>query len=54
VALTTFVDTSCKEACPISVAALGRTLRRLDPATRRQVTDDPAVTQLEDVRPPTR
>lgn len=38
IVLTTFVDSACHEACPIILAQLGRGLRLLDPATRRQVT----------------
>jgi len=38
VVVTTFVDTSCKKACPIIVAALAASLRRLDAATRSDVT----------------
>lgn len=37
VVLTTFVDSACKESCPIIVAALGAALRRLDSATRKAV-----------------
>jgi cytochrome oxidase Cu insertion factor (SCO1/SenC/PrrC family) len=37
VVLTTFVDSACKESCPIIVAALGAALHRLDAATRRSV-----------------
>jgi cytochrome oxidase Cu insertion factor (SCO1/SenC/PrrC family) len=38
VVVTTFVDSSCKQACPIIVAALAAGLRQLDATTRRQVT----------------
>ncbi len=37
IVLTTFVDSACHEACPIILARLGRSLRMLDDATRRQV-----------------
>ncbi|MFL5963476.1 MAG: SCO family protein [Gaiellaceae bacterium] len=37
VVLTTFVDTACKESCPIIIAALAAALHQLDGATRRSV-----------------
>lgn len=37
VVLTTFVDSACKEACPIIVGVLGNALRRLSPHERRQL-----------------
>lgn len=37
IVLTTFVDSACRESCPIILARLGRGLRLLDPATRRHV-----------------
>lgn len=36
VVLTTFVDSACKETCPIIVGVLGRALRRLSPREHRQ------------------
>lgn len=38
IVLATFVDSACREACPIILARLARGLRMLDPAVRRQVT----------------
>jgi cytochrome oxidase Cu insertion factor (SCO1/SenC/PrrC family) len=38
IVLTTFVDSACREACPIILARLARGLRLLDPQTRRLVT----------------
>jgi protein SCO1 len=38
VVLTTFVDSACREACPLILARLGRGLRLLDPSTRQSVT----------------
>lgn len=37
VVLTTFVDSGCKEACPIIVGVLGRALRRLSAGERSQL-----------------
>ena len=37
VVVTAFVDSACKESCPIIVAAVAAGLRRLAPGTRRQV-----------------
>ena len=37
IVLTTFVDSACREACPIILGQLGRGLRMLDAATRAQV-----------------
>lgn len=37
VVVTAFVDSACKESCPIIVAAVAAGLRRLEPARRRQV-----------------
>jgi protein SCO1 len=55
VVVTTFVDTACKEACPIIVTTLGNGLRRLKPRERRAVTAiafsvDPAVDSPPHVR----
>jgi cytochrome oxidase Cu insertion factor (SCO1/SenC/PrrC family) len=55
VVVTTFVDTACKEACPIIVTTLGNGLRRLNPRERRAVTAiafsvDPAVDSPRHVR----
>jgi cytochrome oxidase Cu insertion factor (SCO1/SenC/PrrC family) len=55
VVLTTFVDSACREACPIILARLARGLRMLDPQTRRQVTAlaitvNPPVDTTEHVR----
>jgi protein SCO1/2 len=38
IVLTTFVDSACREACPIILARLARGLRMLDPKTRSEVT----------------
>lgn len=37
IVVTTFVDSACRESCPIILARLSRGLRMLDAATRRQV-----------------
>jgi cytochrome oxidase Cu insertion factor (SCO1/SenC/PrrC family) len=37
VVLTTFVDSACREKCPIIVAIIGRTLPRLAPTERAQL-----------------
>jgi len=37
VVLTTFVDSACKESCPIIIASLGAGLRQLDSGTRQSV-----------------
>jgi cytochrome oxidase Cu insertion factor (SCO1/SenC/PrrC family) len=37
VVLTTFVDSACKQACPIIVGVLGRALRQLSPREQRQL-----------------
>ena len=38
VVLVTFLDTQCKEACPIVASVIGEGLRRLDPGERERVT----------------